>query len=92
MGPDHVITDGRKLAVFAAVALTGLIGAWEVAKRVTYASQGFDPNREYENCDDCHLTTLLDGVPYLLGVLAAYALLVVVAFLLIDRRGGFARR
>jgi hypothetical protein len=83
--------SGRKLAIFAVVSLAGLVGAWDVAKRVTYASQGFDQSREYENCDDCALTTLLDGLPYLLGVLAAYVVLVAVMFVLIKRRGGFTR-
>lgn len=83
--------SGRKLAIFAAVALAGLVGAWQVAKRVAYASQGFVPSRDEgkSNCDQCALTTLLDGLPYLLGVLAAYVLLVAVSFLVIERRGGF---
>lgn len=80
-----------RMAIFWAVALAGLGGAWEVAKRVTYATQGFDPSREYENCDDCDITTLLDGIPFLLGVLAAYVLMVAVALLVIHRRGGFTR-
>ena len=80
--------SGKRVVIFVVVAFAGLVGAWEVAKRVTYASQGFDPGREYENCDDCGLTTLLDGLPYLLGVLAAYVVLVAVAYVLIKRRGG----
>jgi hypothetical protein len=83
--------SGRKVAILAVVSLAGLVGAWEVAKRVTYASQGFDPSREYEDCDDCHLTTLLDGLPYLLGVLVVYVVLVAVMFVLLKRRGGLAR-
>jgi hypothetical protein len=83
-------TSLGRIATFWAVALAGLGGAWEVAKRVTYASQGFDPDREYENCDDCDITTLLDGIPYLLGMLAASVVLVAVVFVLIKRRGGFA--
>lgn len=85
-------TSLGRIAIFWTFALAGLGGAWEAAKRVTYASQGFDPSREYENCDDCGITTLLDGLPYLIGVLAAYVLLVAVAFLVIERRGGFASR
>ena len=80
-----------RMAIFWAVALAGLGGAWEVAKRVTYATQGFDPDREYEPCDHCGITELLDGIPYLLGVLAAYVLLVAVALRVIARRGGFTR-
>ena len=90
-GGSPASLSGKKVAIFAAAALAGLVGAWQVAKRVTYASQGFDPSREYENCDDCRLTTLLDGLPYLLGVLAGYVVVVAVGFVLIKRRGGFTR-
>ena len=83
--------SGRRFAIFAVVSLAGLVGAWEVAKRVTYVSQGFDPSREYEDCDDCAITTLLDGLPYLVGVLAAFVVLVAVVFVLVKRRGGFTR-
>ena len=85
--------SGRKLAIFAAVSLVGFVGAWEVAKRVTYASQGFVPSRDEgrSDCDQCALTAQLDGIPYLLAVLVSYTVLWVVVFLLINKRGWFAR-
>lgn len=82
----------RALIAFVAVALVGIVGAWEIAKRVAYASQDFNPAREegQSDCDQCGLTALLDGLPYLLGTLAAYLVLVIAIFVAIKRRGGFS--
>lgn len=83
----------KRVVLFWTLAVVGLAPAWQVAEAVTYAAQDFDPDADAldADCDDCDLTTLLEGLPYLVGILAAYLVLVVLAFVLLKRTGWFTR-
>lgn len=83
----------KRVVLYWTLAIVGLVPAFEVAVAVTYAVQDFDPETDgqHEDCDDCGITTLLEGLPYLVGILAAYLALTILAFVLFKKAGWFTR-
>jgi hypothetical protein len=81
--------------VIAAVAVgLGLLVAWKLSLAMTFALQGFDPDvaTGSADCDQCTLTTALDGIGYLVAGLASYLLLALAIWWKLRRWGGLDSR